>query len=296
MSQPTASANFDEKDPPGPAEHVPATVDLRAVVTATCEPREVRTPAGATDRAAKLVGAGASWRRGHLVVAVALLVAGLLAVPAAVPNTVGRLGSLVETFHVWFGLTIPVLCGLAWWRRSASALLATLLPLVAWLGLYSGHLLPGQHSRYDVTAVQHNVSDENADPVGTARELAKARPDLVALEELTQPALSHYATAVAAEYTHHTVQGTVGLWSRFPLAEARPVNIRPQGVGADWNRGLRAVVRTPRGELAVYVAHLPSVRLGHDRPRLRATRRERRPARQERSRPSRWPRCSCWET
>lgn len=193
---------------------------------------------------------------------VAVLVACLLVFHAAVPNTVGHLGSLVETFLVWFGLTIPVLFGLAWWRRSAVALLAALLPVVAWLSLFGGHLLPRQDSTYDVSAVQHNVSDENADPAATVRELAEVRPDLVALEELTQSALPIYAATLAAEYPHHTVQGTVGLWSRYPLAEARLVNIRPRGVGADWNRGLRAIARMPQGEVAVYVAHLPSVRLG----------------------------------
>jgi vancomycin resistance protein VanJ len=191
-----------------------------------------------------------------------VLVGCLLAFHAAVPNTVGRPGSLVETFLPWLGLTIPMLFGLAWWRRSAVALLAALLPVVAWLSLFGGHLLPGQDSTYDVIAVQHNVSDENADPAATARELLKVRPALVALEELTPSALPIYAAALAAEYPHHTVQGTVGLWSRYPLAEARLVNIRPRGGGADWNRGLRAVARMPRGDVAVYVAHLPSVRLG----------------------------------
>jgi vancomycin resistance protein VanJ len=180
----------------------------------------------------------------------------------AVPNMVGRLSSLMETFLPWLGLTIPVLFGLAWWRRSAIALLAALLPVVAWLSLFGGHLLPRQDATYDVTAVQHNVSDENADPTATVRELLKVRPDLVALEELTPSALPVYAVTLAAEYPHHTVQGTVGLWSRYPLAEARLVNIRPRGVGADWNRGLRAIARMPQGDVAAFVAHLPSIRLG----------------------------------
>jgi vancomycin resistance protein VanJ len=33
-------------------------------------------------------------------------------------------------------------------------------------------------------------------------------------------------------------------------------------VGSGWNRGLRVVARTPQGDIAVYVAHLPSVRIG----------------------------------
>lgn len=191
-----------------------------------------------------------------------MVVAGLLVFHRAVPNTVGRLGSLLETFLPWLGLGVPVLLGLAWWRRSRPAALAALLPVLAWLAVFGGYLVPPPDSPYDLIAVQHNVSDENADPAATVRELLKVRPGLIALEEVTPAALPAYAAAMPAEYAHHTVQGTVGLWSRFPLAQARAVDIRPRDFGTDWNRGLRAVARLPGGDVAVYVAHLPSVRLG----------------------------------
>ena len=192
----------------------------------------------------------------------AVLVAGLLVFHRAVPNTAGHLGSLVETFLPWLGLSVPVLLGLAWWRRCRMAALVVLLPVAAWLGVFGGHFLPRDEPAHDLTVVQHNVSDENADPAGTVRELVRVRPDLIALEELTPAARPAYTAAMPPEYAHHTVQGTVGLWSRHPLTGARPVDIRPRDVGPDWNRGLRAVARLPGGDVAVYVAHLPSVRLG----------------------------------
>jgi len=191
-----------------------------------------------------------------------VVVACLLLFHRAVPNRVGQVGSLVETFLPWLGLAVPVLLGLAWWRRSGRAALAALLPIAAWLGVFGGHLVPPTGSPADLVAVQHNVSDENADPAGTVRELLKVRPGLIALEELTPAALPAYASAMPAEYAHHTVQGTVGLWSRYPLSEARLLDIRPRDVGTDWNRGLRAVAHLPGGDVAVYVAHLPSVRIG----------------------------------
>lgn len=40
------------------------------------------------------------------------------------------------------------------------------------------------------------------------------------------------------------------------------MDIKPRGIRESWERGLRAVVHAPRGEIAVYVAHLPSVRVG----------------------------------
>ncbi|MET9249776.1 endonuclease/exonuclease/phosphatase family protein [Nonomuraea sp. NPDC003709] len=197
-----------------------------------------------------------------LLVALAALTATVIAFPRSVPNGIGHFGSLAETFLPWLALAVPVLLGLAWWRRSMAGALATLVPTVAWLTQFGGHLLPRGDQPHHLVAVQHNVSDENADPAGTARKLIAARPDVIGLEELVPAARPAWATALGVEYPYWTVQGTVGLWSRYPLAEAALVDIRPHGVGPDWNRGLRVVARTPQGDIAIYVAHLPSVRIG----------------------------------
>ncbi|MFJ8545788.1 endonuclease/exonuclease/phosphatase family protein [Streptomyces sp. NPDC093586] len=197
-----------------------------------------------------------------MVAASAVPTAGLLAFPGAVPNSVGRAGSLLETFLPWLGLVVVALLGLALLRRSAVALVAVLLPVAAWTHHFGGLLLPAaQSGGDDLVVVQHNVSDENPDPAGTARALAGAGPDLIALEELVPRALPVYERALARRYPYRAVQGTVGLWSRYPLTEAGPVDIRPRGITGAWDRGLRAVVRTPYGEIAAYVAHLPSVRV-----------------------------------
>ncbi|WP_412080488.1 endonuclease/exonuclease/phosphatase family protein [Streptomyces sp. SCL15-6] len=203
-----------------------------------------------------------AWTKGRVVAASAVLTAALLAFPGAVPNSVGRVGSLLETFLPWLGLVVVVLFGLALLRRSAVALVAVLLPVAAWTHHFGELLLPAARAGGDdLVVVQHNVSDENTDPAGTARALAGAGPDLIALEELVPQALPVYERTLAARYPYHVVQGTVGLWSRHPLTGARPVDIRPRGITESWNRGLRAVVHTPHGEVAAYVAHLPSVRV-----------------------------------
>ncbi|KUJ33508.1 endonuclease/exonuclease/phosphatase family protein [Streptomyces sp. NPDC093228] len=185
-----------------------------------------------------------------------------MAFHAAVPNSVGHVGSLLEAFLPWCGLVIVVLLALALLRRSVSALVALLLPITVWAHLFGRLLLPGPDAGpHDLVVVQHNVSDENTDPVGTARTLAAAEPDLIALEELVPPAMAEYARVLAPNYPHHFVRGTVGLWSKHPLTGARPVDIKPRGITEPWSRGLRATVHTQRGEIAVYVAHLPSVRV-----------------------------------
>ncbi|MGW2181850.1 endonuclease/exonuclease/phosphatase family protein [Streptomyces sp. NPDC001732] len=194
--------------------------------------------------------------------AFAVLTAVLMAFHRAVPNSVGHLGSLLETFLPWLGLMVVVLLVLALLRRSATALVALLLPMAAWTHLFGGLLLPGAGSGpHDLVVVQHNVSDENADPAGTARALADAEPDLIALEELVPPALAVYARTLAPSHPYHVARGTVGLWSKHPLTGTRPVDIKPRGITEPWSRGLRTVVHTPHGAIATYVAHLPSVRV-----------------------------------
>lgn len=205
---------------------------------------------------------GSPWTRGRVLAVLAVLTAGLLACHRVVPNSVGHLGSLLEAFLPWLGLVVVVLLGLALLRRSAIALVALLLPVAAWTYLFGGLLLPeAKPGPHDLVVVQHNVSDENSDPAGTARALADAGPDLIALEELVPTALPVYEKTLAPDYPYHAVRGAVGLWSRHPLTDARPLDIKPQGITEAWSRGLRTVVRTPRGEIATYVAHLPSVRI-----------------------------------
>ncbi|WP_179763856.1 endonuclease/exonuclease/phosphatase family protein [Streptomyces fulvorobeus] len=203
-----------------------------------------------------------AWTRGRVPAAFAVLTAGLLAFHRVVPNSVGRLGSSLELFLPWLGLAAVVLFGLALLRRSATALLALLLPTAAWVHLFGGLLLPGgKPGAHDLVVVQHNVSDENPDPAGTARTLTDAEPDLIALQELVSPALQVYERTLAPAYPHHVVRGTVGLWSKHPLTDARLLDVKPQGIAGPWSRGLRAVVHTPRAEIAAYVAHLPSIRV-----------------------------------
>ncbi|MEU2516756.1 endonuclease/exonuclease/phosphatase family protein, partial [Streptomyces syringium] len=154
----------------------------------------------------------------------------------------------------WLGLGIPVLLVLAVLRRSATALVALLLPVVVWTNLFGGLLSDKSGKGGNLTVVTHNVNAENLDPAGTARAVAASGADIIALEELSDA--SRYERALAGTYKYHSVQGTVGVWSKYPLADARPVDIH-----MGWTRALRATVDTPQGPVAVYVAHLPSVRV-----------------------------------
>ncbi|MET8896884.1 endonuclease/exonuclease/phosphatase family protein [Streptomyces albogriseolus] len=219
-----------------------------------------RTPASRLrrllHRLGSLRGDRGIWRRGWVVAACALLLALVMLAHAHIPNAVGNLGSLLETFLPWLGLFVPVLLVLALVRRSATALVATVLPVVVWLNLFGGLLSDKNASGGDLTVATHNVNAENPDPSGTAREVAAAGADVLALEELKASEVPIYRAALSDTYDYHAVVGTVGLWSKYPLSDVRSVDIR-----LGWQRAMRATVDAPAGPVAVYVAHLPSVRV-----------------------------------
>ncbi|MET8976932.1 endonuclease/exonuclease/phosphatase family protein [Streptomyces sp. NPDC004539] len=181
------------------------------------------------------------------------------------------LGSLVESFLPWFGLWVPVLLAAALWRRSASAVVALLLPATVWLSLFGGLLGDRSRPGGDLVLVSHNVAAGNPDPAGTARALAASGADVLALEEITERARGVYERELSSAYPYHSVLGTVGVWSRLPLSDTRPVDIQqdagPLGAAKtaaekqDYGRALRTTVTTRHGPLVVYVVHLGSVRV-----------------------------------
>ena len=192
-----------------------------------------------------------------MLAALALLLGLFMLLHAKIPNRIGNLGSLVETFLPWFGLFIPVLLAGALWRRSASAVAALLLPVMVWLNLFGGLLSDKSHPGSDLTVASHNVGADNPDPAGTARDLAASGADVLALEELTPQATGTYEKELANTYPYHTVQGTVGLWSKLPLSDTQPVDIKHGRRAAGghqagrgkmaYDRALRTTVATDQG-------------------------------------------------
>jgi vancomycin resistance protein VanJ len=197
------------------------------------------------------------WRRGIFLAVWSVLLTFLMIFHAEIPNTIGNVGSLSETFLPWFVVVVPALLVFGLVRRSATALIALLLPVVVWLNIFGGLLFDEKSgSGGNLTVVTHNVNADNADPAGTAQQIAGSDADVVALQELPSGKVAAYEKALKAQYPHHSVQGTVGLWSKYPLSATGPVDIK-----MGWTRAMRSTVAAPDGQVAVYVAHLPSVRV-----------------------------------
>ncbi|QES50398.1 hypothetical protein DEJ50_23830 [Streptomyces venezuelae] len=196
------------------------------------------------------------WRRGILLASAAVLLSLVMIFHAHLPNDIGNLGSLIETFLPWLGLAVPLLLAGAVWRKSATALIAILLTAGVWLNLFGGLVTDKSGGGGNLTVATHNVDADNTDPRGTAESVATSGADVLALTELKASAVPVYERALAAAYPYHAVEGTVGVWSKYPLTSTLPVDIK-----MGWTRAMRTTVRTEQGEVAVFVAHLPSVRV-----------------------------------
>ncbi|WP_433255559.1 endonuclease/exonuclease/phosphatase family protein [Streptosporangium sp. CA-135522] len=187
-----------------------------------------------------------------------ITVAGALAMVLGGHRLLPELGgftTILESMLPWLGLAVPVLLAGALFTRSWQVIVTALLPAVVWGVMFGPALLrtpPGGPS--DLSVATLNVGATNAASAQAVRTVAKGR-DLVALQELTGGGPA--AKELSDRFPHHYQISTVGLWSRFPIVDARKADI-----GLDWVRALRAVVRTPKGELTVYVMHLASARPG----------------------------------
>lgn len=210
--------------------------------------REKTTPAAPERRRS-------AWRAG-LVIAAALLLALFLAGHRLVPNVHG-VGSVMDTIAPLFGLALPVLVIAALLARSARALLVVLLvPGLIWAAMFGRALLPARGGPVELSVVTQNLYADNPDPQTTVRALAAGGPDLIALQEASGGAIETLAEEFGDTYPHHAVRSTVGLLSKYPIGRVTGVD-----TGLDWTRALRAVVKAPQGDVAVYVVHLGSARI-----------------------------------
>ncbi len=231
-----------------PLHHVPLHRVLRDRVLRRASPRA----------AARRVPRGTRGRRGRLVAGTAAALAALMVLGPWLPNGPFNLASLWQTVLPWSGLGIALLLLLAALRRSTLAAVAVLAPALVWTVLFAPALVDKRTGGGDLTVVSHNVNEDNPDPRRTARALAGSGADVVAVEELAPRAQETYRRELAAGYPHSQVHGGIALWSKYPLQDVAPVEIMP------WTRAVRATVLTPKGPVALYTAHLASVRVRPD--------------------------------
>ncbi len=196
------------------------------------------------------------WRSAWPVTVLAVLVMVVLEYHERVPN-LGNLGSLLETFLPWLGLAVLPLGAVAVLVRAPLAIGAVGLLATLWMFQFATTLWPKSDGEGALRVVTHNISALNTSTRETAEALLEADADLVAIEEMEGASKAIVEAAFDADYPHVADGGTVGLWSKHPISTSRQLDL-----GLSWPRALRAVVETDQGQVAVYVVHLASVRVG----------------------------------
>jgi vancomycin resistance protein VanJ len=190
----------------------------------------------------------------RVVVVVSAVVAIALAGHQLIP-ALGGFTPVMESLLPWLGVSVPVLLVAGVLARSRVASAAALVPGVVWAVMFGSTLFrtpPGGPSDLAVGTV--NVGVRNSASGEAVRTIAKDL-DLLAAQELTGGGPA--AKQLNKMFKYHYPVSTVGLWSRYPISETKPLD-----VGLGWPRALRAVVTTPKGKVTVYVMHLASARPG----------------------------------
>ncbi|MGR6921558.1 endonuclease/exonuclease/phosphatase family protein [[Actinomadura] parvosata] len=191
----------------------------------------------------------------RVVIVVSVVVAAALAGHGLIP-ALGGFTPVLESLLPWIGLAVPVLLAGAAVARSTAAAAAALVPGLVWALMFGSTLFrtpPGGPSDLAVGTV--NVGVRNSASGEAVRAIAKDL-DVLAAQELTRGGPA--AKQLNKMFKYHYPVSTVGLWSRYPISETRPLD-----VGLGWPRALRAVITTPKGKVTVYVMHLASARPGH---------------------------------
>lgn len=197
-----------------------------------------------------------------LVALTGIVPAALLLLGSHVPDPDG-VASYLGTVLPWSVLWLPVLAAAAfWWRSRLVGASAALLAIALVVVVVPSVIPTGRQTPAAISLVSENVDAANRDPLATVRALAARHADVVALEELTAPAVSAAESVLNQRYPHHLVDGTVGIWSTTPLRDVRLLDLAEMA-----GRGLAVTLGSPGWPVRVYVVHLASFRLGLYRER-----------------------------
>jgi vancomycin resistance protein VanJ len=179
------------------------------------------------------------------------------------PDTMG-LGSLIDMTVPWMFAPLLVLCLWALLLRTWPAIALSLVAVLVWSGADGRMLLPrGPGGVPDVRIVSQNISTHDPNLAAVMRLAAGHDADVLALQDFTGAVTGSAAAGeLNARYRYHVVMYEFGVWSRFPMGAATPIVV---GSGGDATiYALRVVLTTPKGQLTLYVVHLPPPTVSHD--------------------------------
>jgi vancomycin resistance protein VanJ len=183
--------------------------------------------------------------------------------------------ALLNTAAIYLFLPLPLLLGIALYRRSR--LIAGILagPLLLWCWLFGARLLPPTPPTQEpfsttVSAMTFNVLFSNRDNAAIITTIRAARPDLVGFQEFTPRHMEALRPALELDYPyiHYHKPGReagVALFSRYPIATVSTFPLPPR------NLSIHATLSVGSTPLHIVIVHLsPNRALGTPLPSLGA--------------------------
>lgn len=212
---------------------------------------------------------------GTAVAVLAWVIAAFLIGHRFLPDSAG-LASLLETWLPWLAVPTALLLIAAIAARSLRAVFAALVATAVWLGGYGPELFPrGDPIPSNLRVVSEDVNASSVELGGVSQLAPNQHADIVALQHLPPALAASSATQnLNTAYGYHVTQYEFGVWSRYPIADTKAVDLATTTAASTGNPSLvaavphvvvgalRVTVTTPEGALVLYVVHIPQPVLG----------------------------------
>lgn len=197
--------------------------------------------------------------RGILILASGIVLAALLAMHSLVPTTRG-LALIVDTLLPWSWVLIALLLLVALFRLSLLSIAGVLIPAIVWASMFWPFLRPSSEpADPDLTVATQNVGARLPQPSATALSIIEQEPQIVTIQEIESLSGQIIQEQMSTHYEHAQVQGSVGVWSDWPMSGAEEIDL-----GLTWTRAFATTISTDQGDVRFYAVHLPSVRPGQE--------------------------------
>lgn len=184
-----------------------------------------------------------------------------------VPTTRG-LALIVDTLLPWSWALIAFLLLIALFRLSLLSIAGVLVPAVVWASMFWPYLRPaGDSGESDLTVATQNVGAKLPQPSATALNVIEQDPDIATFQEVESLSGQIIQDQMDSHYGYAEVQGSVGLWSKWPMSAPEEVDL-----GLQWIRAFATTISTDHGDVRFYAVHVPSVRPGQESMRNAALR------------------------
>ncbi len=184
-----------------------------------------------------------------------------------VPTTRG-LALIVDTLLPWSWVLIAFVLLIALFRLSLLSIAGVLVPAVVWASMFWPYLRPaGDSGETDLTVATQNVGAKLPQPSATALNVIEQDPDIATFQEVESLSGQIIQDQMDSHYEYAEVQGSVGLWSKWPMSAPEEVDL-----GLQWVRAFATTISTDHGDVRFYAVHVPSVRPGQESMRNAALR------------------------